>query len=141
MSILGLVFLIILLSAALALVARTIWHRTRLPLYPMTVPSTKPFPIHYAKQAAREQRLVWVKYQNPDGRVTEGQVEFYRVTWKGEILGWCRTRRCRCTFKRDQVLAWQILDERFDRIRNMEHWARWTSWIDGFRQHRDERRR
>ena len=56
-------------------------------LGPMSGSSTEPFPLHDAKQAAREQRLVWVTYRDPGGQVTEGQVEIYPVTWKGRSVG------------------------------------------------------
>ncbi len=118
----------IILTAALLLAARAIWVRTHPPLQPMTEPSTKPFLLRYARQAANEHRLLWIRYREPDGEVIEEKVEIYQTMWNGNISGWCRLQRRRSTFQQDRILAWQLLDERFEPVRNMEHWARWEGW-------------
>ena len=134
MNMSGWVSLGVILTAALMLAARAIWVRTHPPLQPMTAPSTEPFLLRYARQAAQEQRLVWFRYRQPDGQVTEGPVEIYHTTGNGHVMGWCRTRRCRCTFRRDRVLAWQLLDKRFERVHNMEDWAKREGWSARMRE-------
>ncbi len=124
----GRVYLGVVLIAAVMVAVRAIWVRTHPPLQPMTAPNTGPFLLRYARQAAREQRLVWIRYRLVDGPVVEGLVEIYHTTWTGQISGWCRLRRRRCAISIKQILAWQLLDERFERAPNMEQWARWKGW-------------
>lgn len=118
----------VILTAAVMLAARAIWVRIHPPLQPMTEPSTKPFLLRYARQAAKERRVLWIRYREPDGEVMEEKVEIYQTMWNGNISGWCRLQRRRSTFQQDRILAWQLLDERFERVANMEQWAQWEGW-------------
>lgn len=117
-----------------ALIARVIWERTRAPLQPMTAPSAKPFLGRYARQAARDHRRVWIKYREPNGQVLESTVEIYHTTWTGHIVGWCRPQRSRRTFQRGRILAWQLLNEQFERSSDMERWSRWEGWVERIRK-------
>jgi predicted DNA-binding transcriptional regulator YafY len=117
-----------------ALIARAIWERTRTPLQPMTNPSAMPFLPRYARQAAREHRLMWIKYREPTGQVIESTVEIYHTTWSGHIRGWCHPQRCRRTFRKDSILSWQLLNEQFKRSDGMERWSRWEGWFEWMRE-------
>ena len=69
------VFFGVLLTVALALAARAILARSHPPLHPMTAPSVEPFLLRYARQAAKERRVVWIRYVEPDKEVIEEKVE------------------------------------------------------------------
>lgn len=131
---LGGIVSVVLLIGALVLIVRAFRERTGPPLKPMTAPSVEPFLRRYARQAAREHRRVWLKYRYPDGQVSEGTVEIYHTTWSGHISGWCHTQHRRCTFRRDGILAWQLLDERFERSNTMELWSVWEGWHERLRE-------
>ncbi|HEV8540191.1 MAG TPA: WYL domain-containing protein [Nitrospiraceae bacterium] len=117
-----------------AFIVRTVWERTRTPLQPMTTPSALPFLGRYARQAAREHRRVWIKYREPNGQVIESTVEIYHAIWSGHIRGWCHPQRCRRTFRKDHILAWQFLNEQFERSAGMERWAGWEGWFERLRE-------
>jgi hypothetical protein len=110
------------------IIARVIWNRVHQPIGSMAAPSAEPFLLRYARQAAREQRLVWIKYRLPGGPAAEGLIEIYHTTWTGQIIGWCRLRRRRCAISKNQILAWKLLDERFEPVHNMEAWAVRERW-------------
>lgn len=130
---LGGIISVVFLIGALVLIVRAFRERTGPPLTPMTTPNVEPFLRRYARQAAREHRRVWLKYRHPNGQVSEGTVEIYHTTWSGHISGWCRTQHRRCTFRRDGILVWQLLDERFERSNTMELWSVWEGWHERIR--------
>ncbi len=134
MSMLSGIVSAVFLTGALVLIVRAARERIGPPLQPMTAPSVEPFLRRYAQQAAREHRRVWLKYRHPDGQVSEGTVEIYHTTWSGLIRGWCHTQNRRCTFRRGGILAWQLLDERFERSNNMEAWSEWEGWYEQVRE-------
>lgn len=113
-----------------------IWDATRAPLRPMTAPSSAPFLRRYARQAARDRRRMWIKYREPSGEVIERTVEIYQTTVTGHISGWCRSQRSRSTFRRDRILAWQLLQEQFERSGGMQAWSRWQGWRVRLREFR-----
>ena len=117
-----------------AFIVRYLWERTRKPLQPMTAPSVGTFLQRYARQAAQEHRRVWVKYREPNGQVIESTVEIYPAIWSRHIRGWCQPQRCRRTFRRDRILAWQLMDEQFTRSNGMERWSRWEGWFERMRE-------
>jgi hypothetical protein len=122
------VFFGVLLTVALALAARAILARSHPSLHPMTAPSVEPFLLRYARQAAKERRVVWIRYVEPDKEVIEEKVEIYQTMWNGSISAWCDHQHSRCTFHRSKVLAWQLLDERFEQVPSMGRWAQWEGW-------------
>lgn len=126
----------VLLLLAVTLILRVIWERTHAPIRPMTAPSSTPFLRRYARQAARQRRRVWIKYREPHGELIERTVEIYQTTLTGHISGWCRAQRSRCTFRRDRILAWQLLNEPFKRSDGMEGWSRWQGWYERLREFR-----
>jgi len=123
-----------LLVAALALIARAFREDGRAPLPAMTAPGTGPFPRGYARRAVRERRRVWIRYRDPRGEVIERTVEIYRTSLTGHISGWCRAQRSRCTFRRDRILAWQLLNQTFTRSDEMQGWSRWQGWYERMRE-------
>ena len=125
-----------LLVAALALIVRVLWESTRNPLQPMTAPSPTPFLRRNVRQAIREHRRVWIKYRESHGEVIERTVEIYQTTLTGHFSGWCPAQRCRSTFRRDRILAWQFLNEQFKRSDGMQGWSRWQGWYERLREFR-----
>jgi predicted DNA-binding transcriptional regulator YafY len=124
------------LIVALVLTAWGVWDATRAPLRPMTSPSTAPLLRRHARQAARDRRRMWIKYREPSGEVIERTVEIYHTTVTGHISGWCRSQRSRATFRRDRILAWQLLHEQFERSDGMQAWSRWQGWRERLREFR-----
>ncbi len=135
-----LVILLVLLPV-LVLRARRQGAFTHAPSQAMAAPSSAPFRLRDARQAAKARRRVWIRYRHPDGRVSEGKVEIYSTTWNGHVRGWYCPERSRFTFNRDRILAWQVLDEQFEPVKNMERWARWTWWPERIRHYREEAKR
>ncbi len=135
--------LVILLLLLLVLVLRACRQGVFAPTPPppMAAPSRAPFRLRDARQAANVRRRVWIRYRHPDGQVSEGKVEIYSTTWNGHIRGWYCPMRSRLTLNRDRVLAWQILDEPFEPVKNMERWARWMWWLERMRHYRQESKR
>lgn len=101
----------------------------------MTVPTTEPLSFQVAKQAAEERQRIWIKYRDEDHRETEEKIEIYRATIGGGLWVWCCLKRTRSTLRRNQIIAWRLLNERFERTPYLEQWARWgelsylPSWL------------
>lgn len=93
----------------------------------MTAPCSDPLPSQTARHAASEQRRLWVKYLNEGNQQVEDKLEIYRATVWGHLHVWFCYKRKRDTLPRDRIVAWQILNEHFERSPAMEQWARRAS--------------
>lgn len=90
----------------------------------MAGPSSKPFSRQAAKQAAAERRRVWIKYLDGGRTPVVDKLEIYQTTIDGNLLAWfCSKRKCE-TFLRRQIVAWQLLNETFERSDQVTRWAR-----------------
>lgn len=92
----------------------------------MTDPSSEPFPVETARQAMHERQRVWVKYKDDHNREAVEKVEIYKVTLGGHLRAWFAFKRKRGTLRRNRILSWRLLDERFEHSAYMEQWARWA---------------
>ncbi|MBM4134165.1 MAG: hypothetical protein FJ245_10385 [Nitrospira sp.] len=90
----------------------------------MASPSAKPFSRQTAKKAAAEQRRVWIKYLDGGRTPVEDKLEIYQTTIDGNLLAWFCSKRKYETFLRRRIVAWQLLNETFDRSNQIEQWAR-----------------
>ena len=100
---------------------------TRLPA--MTAPSSEPLPRQIARQAAAERRRLWVKYLDEGRRQTVDKLDIYRITLGGNLHAWFCLKRKRDTLRRHRIVAWQVLDETYERSPSMEQWARWATLL------------
>jgi predicted DNA-binding transcriptional regulator YafY len=92
-------------------------------------PTTEPFSLTAARQAVKEQRRVWIKYKDHNNYQSEEKVEIYRATAGGLRVWGCSTRK-RDSLRRHRVIAWHVLDERFERTPHLEQWASGVGLID-----------
>ena len=95
----------------------------------MTAPSSEPLSRQVARQAAAERRRLWVKYLDEGHRQTADKLDIYRVTIGGNLHAWFCLKRKRDTLRRGRIVAWQILDETYERSPSMEQWARWATLL------------
>jgi hypothetical protein len=95
---------------------------TRLPA--MTAPSSEPLSRQTARQAATERRRVWIKYLDEGRAPIVDKLDIYKATIDGHLLAWFCMKRKRDTFSRHRIVAWQILDETFERSDTLAQWAR-----------------
>ena len=65
-------------------------------------------------QAYTAGQLVWIRYEDKSGMVTERVVEIYRPGDKEVIYTWCRRKQAPRTFVRRNIRNWRLLPERFD---------------------------
>ncbi len=95
----------------------------------MTVPTTEPLPYRIAKKAARERQRLWIKYRNEEDDEEEEKIEIYRAAIGGGLWVWCCFRHTRSILSRNRIVAWRLLDERFERSPHLEQCARWGDLI------------
>jgi hypothetical protein len=85
-------------------------------------PTTEPFTLAVAQEAVRDRRRVWVKYRHENNAESEEKLEIYRVS--GAVFrAWCSVERKRDILRLNGVVAWHVLDERFERAPLVEQWA------------------
>lgn len=65
-------------------------------------------------QAYTAGQLVWIRYEDKSGMVTERVVEIYRPGDGEVIYTWCRRKQAPRTFVRRNIRNWRLLPERFD---------------------------
>jgi len=74
------------------------------------------------KRAAQERRRVWIQYEDNNENETERNIEIYNAGDDDYVHGWCCLRRGPRTFRRERILHWRLLDERFEFNAVLEKW-------------------
>lgn len=88
-----------------------------------TVPSAEPLSRHTVSQAIAERRRLWIKYLDGGRAPVTDKLEIYRTTIDGMLLAWLHSKRKCDAFPLRRIVAWQLLDETFERSEQVERWA------------------
>lgn len=62
----------------------------------------------------KQDRRIWIKYQDAEGRVTDRAIDIYESD-DNYVFAWCHLRKEPRTFKTENILQWKVLNERFQR--------------------------
>ncbi|MGH9428843.1 MAG: TerB family tellurite resistance protein, partial [Terriglobia bacterium] len=80
----------------------------------ITTAATRQFDVSTEQKVSRARRRLWIRYKDANGFITQRQIEIHQPRNDEYIVAWCCLRKEPRTFKRSNILAWQVLNERFE---------------------------
>ena len=89
---------------------------------------TRPFTYDDERRAADERLILWMRYVDAQGKLTERTVHIYAPEDDDYFFGWCNRAQAPRTFRCDRIQAWKLLDERFRYDPRVIQW--WKAFHD-----------
>lgn len=80
----------------------------------ITAAATRQFDMSTEQKVSRARRRLWIRYRDANGFITQRKIEIHQPRNDEYVFAWCCLRKEPRTFKRSNILAWQVLDERFE---------------------------
>lgn len=82
-------------------------------LLQMHEPTHLQFSSQDERRAYEARQLLWMRYEDHRGHITERVVEVYKPGEGEMILTWCRLQQEPRAFARHRIKSWRLLPERF----------------------------
>lgn len=93
----------------------TLWAGSAGKIQPMAKPTKRKITFRDERDLAASRQRVWMRYEDYNGNESERKIEVYCPKEDDNyIFAWCCFKQAPRTFNRNNILAWQVLNEHFD---------------------------